>query len=169
MGVPIRLAGVIRESVVDGPGWRLVVFGQGCPHHCKGCQNPQTHDFDGGYTSNTDNIVEAVKQNPLLAGVTFSGGDPFVQAKEFAQLGKDIHALGLNVITFSGYTIEQLMAGMDKHEGWKELLEQTDVLIDGKFILEQKSLNLRFRGSKNQRAIDPKASIEQGKAVEVEI
>lgn len=169
MGEPIRLNGVIRESVVDGPGWRLVVFAQGCPHRCEGCQNPQTHSLDGGYMSNTDNIVEAVKKNPLLSGVTFSGGEPFMQARQLASLGRDIHSLGLNVVTFSGYTIEQLMEGMTENEGWRELLLQSDILIDGKFEIEQKSLELKFRGSKNQRIIDPKASVEQGRAVEIEI
>lgn len=165
---PLRLAGVIRESVVDGPGWRFVVFSQGCPHHCEGCHNPQTHDFDGGYMSTVGNIVKAVKEDPLLKGVTLSGGDPFVQADNFAVLAREVHNLGLDVITYTGYTVEQLMQGMDKNEGWRHLLEETDILVDGKFVLAKKSLNCKFRGSTNQRVIDPKKSIAAGKAVETE-
>lgn len=165
---PLRLAGVIRESVVDGPGWRFVVFSQGCPHHCEGCHNPQTHDPDGGYESTVENIINEVKKDPLLKGVTLSGGDPFVQAENFSVLANEVHKLGLDVITYTGYTIEQLMSGMDKNEGWRHLLEETDILVDGKFVLAKKSLNCKFRGSTNQRVIDPKKSIEQGKAVETE-
>lgn len=168
MGTEIRLAGIIRESVVDGPGWRFVVFGQGCPHKCEGCQNPETHDFGGGYISDTDRILKAAAENPLLSGITLSGGDPFVQAESFAVLAKGAHEIGLNVIAYTGWTVEQLMAGMDSHKGWRELLEETDILVDGKFILSQKSLNVRFRGSKNQRVIDPRASLKAGAAVETD-
>ncbi len=162
---PLRLAGVIRESVVDGPGWRFVVFAQGCPHHCEGCQNPQTHDFKGGYDSNVGNIISEVKKNPLLAGVTLSGGEPFSQAAQFAVLARCVHNLGLNVITFSGWTIEQLMDGMTEKPEWRELLEETDILMDGKFVLKLKTLSLKFRGSSNQRSINPRASLEHGRAV----
>lgn len=168
MSTPIRLAGVIRESVVDGPGWRFVVFAQGCPHHCEGCHNPETHDFNGGYESKVENVLKEVQKNPMLKGVTLSGGDPFVQAAQFAVLAKGVHALGLDVVTYTGYTIEQLMAGLDTHDGWRALLEETDTLVDGRFILAERSLNVRFRGSRNQRVIDPKASLAAGRAVEKE-
>lgn len=168
MGTEIRLAGIIRESVVDGPGWRFVIFGQGCPHNCEGCQNPETHDFGGGYISDTDRILKAVSEDPLLSGITLSGGDPFVQAEEFSVLAKGAHDLGLNVVTYTGWTIEQLLAGMENHPGWRKLLEETDILVDGKFDLSQKSLEVKFRGSRNQRVIDAKASIREGKAVETD-
>ncbi len=161
----LRLAGVIRESIVDGPGIRLVVFSQGCPHHCKGCHNPETHDPAGGYESSVDAIISAIEKNPLLAGVTFSGGDPFLQAESFSRLAEKVHGLGLNVITYTGYTIEQLLKGIPEHPEWKLLLEQTDTLIDGPFLIAEKSLLLRFIGSKNQRIIDPKKSLEAGYAV----
>lgn len=162
----LRLAGVIKESIVDGPGIRFVVFGQGCPHRCPGCQNPQTHDFDGGYETDTENILAAIQKNPLLKGITLSGGDPFVQPEAMAELAEKAHSLGLDVVTYTGYTIEELLAGLDEHPGWRQLLEQTDTLVDGRFLLEQKSMLLKFRGSKNQRIIDSKASLEQGRAVE---
>lgn len=169
MAAPLRLAGVIRESVVDGPGWRFVVFAQGCPHHCEGCHNPQTHDYNGGYMSDTDKILTEIKKDPLLKGVTLSGGDPFEQAESFSVLANDVHKLGLDVVTYTGYTFEQLFKGMTKNEGWRLLLEETDILIDGKFELSKKSLNCKFRGSTNQRVIDIKKSLAAGKAIETEI
>ncbi|GHU82061.1 anaerobic ribonucleoside-triphosphate reductase activating protein [Clostridia bacterium] len=165
----LRLAGVIKESIVDGPGIRLTVFTQGCPHKCEGCHNPQTHDSAGGYDSSVENIVNEVKKNPLLHGVTLSGGEPFMQAESLAKLAKELHLLGLNIITYSGYTFEEILSVAQKHPSWSELLNETDILIDGKFELEQKSLLLHFRGSKNQRVIDVKQSIAMGKIVEVEI
>lgn len=169
METALRLAGVIRESIVDGPGWRFVVFAQGCPHHCPGCQNPQTHDFAGGYDSKVGNLIAELRKNPLLSGVTLSGGDPFAQAEPFAVLAAEVHKLGLNVITYTGWTYEQIMDGLDSHAGWRELLAETDVLVDGRFLLEEKSLAILFRGSRNQRTIDVKRSQAQGAAVECDL
>lgn len=164
----LRLAGVVKESIVDGPGIRLTVFTQGCPHLCEGCHNPQTHDPKGGYDSCVENLIDAVKNNPLLQGVTLSGGEPFMQAEPLAQFAKEVHNLGMNVITYTGYTFEELKAGFDTNSHWKELLLETDYLVDGKFILAEKSLLLRFRGSKNQRIIDVQASLQSGKVIEKE-
>lgn len=163
----IRLAGVIRESIVDGPGIRFVVFTQGCPHHCPGCHNPATHDPDGGYDSDIGNLVAAFQKNPMLKGITLSGGDPFAQAPACAELARRIHALGKDVVTFTGYTFERLLAGATPENGWRELLEETDILIDGPFLLAKKTLSLPFRGSRNQRMLDVPASLAQGVAVEV--
>ena len=162
----LRLAGVMRESIVDGPGIRMTIFGQGCPHRCKGCHNPETHDPAGGYISHPENIIKAIEQNPLLQGITFSGGEPFFQAEAFAQLGAEIKKKGLHITTYSGYTFEQLLDGAKQGTpGWAELLAVTDLLVDGKFVLEERSLNLLFRGSKNQRLIDVKKSLEKGEPV----
>lgn len=169
METSLRLAGVIRESIVDGPGWRFVVFAQGCPHHCPGCQNPQTHDFVGGYDSKVGNLIAEMQKNPLLSGVTLSGGDPFAQAEPFAVLAAEVHKLGLNVITYTGWTYEQIIDGLDSHAGWRELLAETDVLVDGRFLLEEKSLAILFRGSRNQRTIDVKRSLVQGVALECDL
>ena len=169
METALRLAGVIRESIVDGPGWRFVVFAQGCPHHCPGCQNPQTHDFAGGYDSKVGNLIAELRKNPLLSGVTLSGGDPFAQAEPFAVLAAEVHKLGLNVITYTGWTYEQIMDGLDSHAGWRDLLAETDVLVDGRFLLEEKSLAILFRGSRNQRTIDVKRSLVQGVALECDL
>lgn len=167
--VKLRLAGVIRESIVDGPGWRLVVFVQGCPHHCPGCQNPQTHDFEGGYETTVGNIVNAVKENKLLSGITLSGGEPFTQAKALTVLAKEIKALGLDVMSFSGWTYEELLRGANSENGWRELLEELSYLIDGKFIIAEKSLELKFRGSKNQRIVDVQKSLASGTTVTTEL
>lgn len=169
METKLRLAGVIRESIVDGSGWRLVVFAQGCPHNCKGCQNPQTHNFDGGYTSTVGNILNAVKENPLLSGITLSGGEPFSQAKELAVLAREIHLLGLNVMAYTGWTFEQLYNNADEKNGWLELLNEVDWLVDGKFEIENKTLSLKFRGSTNQRIVDVKKSLAKGTCVEIEL
>lgn len=161
----IRVSGIINESIVDGPGIRMVVFAQGCKHNCEGCHNPHTHSFDGGELVEIDKIISDLKKNSLLDGVTLSGGDPFEQAEELAVLAKKVKELGMNVITYTGYTFEQLLELSSKRKGYKELLENTDLLIDGPFILEEKNLLLKFRGSENQRIIDVKKSLESDQIV----
>lgn len=156
----LRIAGIVRESIVDGPGIRFVVFGQGCPHGCEGCHNPESHDFKGGYDCNIDKIIEEIDKNPLLKGITFSGGEPFCQAGAFAALGEKIKKRGLSVVTFTGYTYEELRTKNDNETD--ELLTVTDLLVDGRFILSQRDLTLRFRGSKNQRIIDMNKTRETG-------
>ncbi len=163
----LRIAGTVNDSIVDGPGIRFTIFTQGCPHNCKGCHNPQTHDFAGGTLADTNELLERIKSNPLLDGVTFSGGEPFCQAHTLALLGKQIRELGMNIITYTGYTFEQLYADRDKN-GWGELLAVTDFLIDGPFILAQKDWEIKFRGSSNQRYIDCQASLKEGRAIETE-
>lgn len=165
METKLRLAGVIRESIVDGPGWRFVVFVQGCPHHCKNCQNPGTWDFDGGYTTTVENIINAVKEDKLLTGVTLSGGEPFTQAKELAVLARKVREADLDVMSFSGYTYEELVNGATADNGWLDLLSELSLLVDGKFIEEQKSFELKFRGSRNQRIIDVQNSLKTGRVV----
>ena len=159
----LRIAGIIRESIVDGPGIRFAVFGQGCPHNCQGCHNPDSHDFKGGYDCAIDKILEEIDKNPLLKGVTFSGGEPFCQAEEFAELGEKIRERGLSVVTFTGYTYEELLDL--SNESINRLLEVTDLLIDGRYEADKRDLTLRFRGSSNQRIIDMKKTRETGSMV----
>ena len=163
----LRIAGTVNDSIVDGPGIRFTIFTQGCPHNCEGCHNPQTHDFSGGTLVDTDELLEKIKGNPLLDGVTFSGGEPFCQAHVLAELGKEIESLGMDVITYTGYTFEKLYENRDQN-GWGELLSVTDYLIDGPFILDKKDWEIKFRGSSNQRYIDCQESLKQGTAVECE-
>ncbi|MBR0276835.1 MAG: anaerobic ribonucleoside-triphosphate reductase activating protein [Clostridia bacterium] len=158
----LNLSGIITDSIVDGPGIRTAVFSQGCPHHCKGCQNPETWEFGTGTDITEERVFEIVKSNPLCRGVTFSGGEPFSQAGAFAKLGKMLKNDGYEVASYSGYTFEQLLNGTDEQ---KELLKTIDVLIDGPFLLEQRSLELNFRGSKNQRVINVPKSLKAGEAV----
>ncbi len=165
----IKIAGIVKESIVDGPGIRLVVFTQGCVHNCIGCHNPETHSFSNGYYMDIDKIVMMVERDPLLDGITLSGGEPFHQGKVCAILANKIKKTGLNIVTYTGYTFENLIKEIDINNGWKELLYETDILIDGKFDLEKKSLLLKFRGSKNQRIIDVKRSLEKNKVVIADI
>ena len=112
MDATLRIAGIVKESIVDGPGIRLVIFAQGCKHNCPGCHNPETHSFEGGNLISVEEILEKVKKNPLLDGVTFSGGDPFEQGEAFSILGEKVKTLGLNVMTYTGYTYEEIIDGM---------------------------------------------------------
>lgn len=166
----LRIAGTVNDSIVDGSGFRFTIFTQGCPHHCPGCHNPQTHDFNGGTVVSHEELLQKIKANPLLDGVTFSGGEPFVQAEALAELARAIHALGgLDIVTYTGYTLEQLLDGMEQNPAWRALLEETDILIDGPFLEAQKSYEVRFRGSRNQRYLDAKESLRQRKAVDARI
>lgn len=115
----------------------------------------------------TEDLFQKIKSNPLLDGVTFSGGEPFCQAQALAVLGREIKKIGLNVITYTGYSFEELYENR-RQNGWGELLDTTDYLIDGRFILDEKDWQIKFRGSRNQRYLDCRASLEAGKAVEVE-
>lgn len=153
MASEIRISGMIDESIVDGPGLRMTVFVQGCPHHCKGCHNPQTHDFDGGEVKSIMEIFESFKENPLLSGITFSGGEPFCQPRPLSRLGQLVKGEGQNVVTYTGYTYEQLLEMSKTDEGVKDLLEVTDILIDGPYVEEKRNLDLKYRGSSNQRII----------------
>lgn len=148
----IRIAGIEEESIVDGPGIRMVIFTQGCKHNCMGCHNPETHSFDGGYLIDINHIINMVKENPLLDGITISGGDPFEQSYECSILAKKVKDLGLNIVTYTGYTFEEIL----KTEKYRDLLLQTDILIDGKFDISKKSMMIPFIGSTNQRIIDVK-------------
>lgn len=161
----IKLSGVINDSICDGLGLRYVIFTQGCPHHCDKCHNPQTHDFYGGYVGDTDELFESIKNNPLLQGVTFSGGEPFCQAEVLSTLGKRIHDIGLNVYTYTGYTYEYLISHMNDDNHYDDLLKQTDVLIDGPFIYELKSMDCKYRGSTNQRLIDVNKSMNSNEII----
>ena len=165
----LQIAGIVRESIVDGPGIRFTVFCQGCPHHCPGCHNPQTHPFSGGQRASVSRLVEEIRKNPLLQGVTFSGGEPFCQAGAFAALADEVHALGKDVFCYSGWTLEELWQKAETEPDVGELLQKIDYLVDGRFVLSERDLTLRFRGSRNQRVLDMKKSRAAGKAVLAEI
>ena len=154
----LNLSGIISDSIVDGPGIRTTIFCQGCPHHCPGCHNPETWDFGCGTDVPVEDLVEVVQSNPLCRGVTFA------QAKGFAKLARLLKEKGYEVASYSGYTFEELLSGS---EDQKELLSSIDILIDGPFLMAEKSLEVPFRGSRNQRILDVKKSLAEGKAVSV--
>lgn len=160
--VMLRLAGIEPESIVDGPGIRLTVFVQGCPHHCVGCHNPETHDFEGGTLVSISEILEQIDENPLLSGVTFSGGEPFEQAKALLSLAKEVKKRSLHLTIFTGYLFERLLEKGKQDNAILELLSLADLLVDGPFILAKKSLELQFRGSSNQRLIDVQKTLAAG-------
>ena len=159
----IRLAGLVPESIVDGPGYRLAVFVQGCPHACAGCHNPGTHDFAGGYLADTDEIIAKLGKNPLVRGVTLTGGEPMMQADALAQIASAAREKGMSVWCYTGYTLEALWR--EKHPDRMALLELVDVLVDGPYVAHERSLDLLYCGSKNQRLIDMNATRKAGQIV----
>ena len=158
----LNLSGIVGDSIVDGPGIRTTIFCQGCPHHCPGCHNPETWDFGCGTDVPVEDLVDVVRSNPLCRGVTFSGGEPFAQSAGFAKLARLLKEKGYEVASYSGYTFEELLEGSDDQ---KELLASIDILIDGPFLLAERSLETVFRGSRNQRILDVKKSLAAGKAI----
>ena len=160
----LDLAAIVSDSIVDGPGIRTTIFCQGCPHHCEGCHNPETWEFGCGTPMDAQRLLEIVRSNPLCRGVTFSGGEPFAQAADFAELAKLLKANRYEVAAYSGYTFEQLLHGTPAQQA---LLKTIDVLIDGPYVAELRSLQLPFRGSKNQRVLDIPKSLATGQAVEI--
>lgn len=164
----IRLAGIAYESLVNGPGMRRVFFAQGCIHNCHGCFNPDTHDFNGGELKNIEKLIKDVLDNPMLRGVTFSGGDPWEQAEEFAYMAMAFKENNLNIWCYTGYTFEYILDHQKERNGWEDLITNIDVLVDGKFDINKKDENLKYRGSSNQRIIDVKKSLESGMVVTIE-
>ena len=163
MNKTIRLSGIAYESLVNGPGMRRVFFAQGCKHNCEGCFNPETHDFSGGEEKNIDDLIKDVLKNKMIKGITFSGGDPLEQADKFSYMAKAFKKSGLNIWCYTGYTFEILLEKMKNEDSIRELIENIDVLVDGRFEINNKEEGLRFRGSSNQRIIDVKESLKQEK------
>lgn len=162
----IRLAYPLQsDSIVDGEGVRAVIWTQGCIHNCLGCHNPETHSFDSGYLIDIEELKKEISNLSTHDGITFSGGDPICQVEACLEIAKFCKENNLNIWCYSGYTFEQLLLLSNKNPYIKEFLTYVDVLVDGKFMLELRSLDLLFKGSKNQRIINVKASLNKGKAV----
>ena len=159
----LDLSGIVSDSIVDGPGIRTTIFCQGCPHRCEGCHNPETWEFGCGTPMDEEDILAIVRSNPLCRGVTFSGGEPFAQAEGYSKLAKLLKEAGYEVASYSGYTLEQLLRGTKAQQ---ELLKSIDILIDGPFVLAERSLEISFRGSRNQRILDVPESLANRRAVE---
>jgi anaerobic ribonucleoside-triphosphate reductase activating protein len=160
----MRLSGITQESLVDGPGLRYVIFTQGCPHECPRCQNPETWDISAGKEFSVKQVIRLLKQQKKTKrGLTFSGGEPFLQAAELAEVAQAARETGWDVVTYTGFTYEELIA--DNNDGVKALLSASDILIDGKYIHELRNTKLQFRGSSNQRIIDVSATQKKGRIV----
>lgn len=156
----IQISGIEPESIVDGEGIRYVIFTQGCPHHCPGCHNPQTHPFGGGKLVSIEDILDDIsKRKNWIDGITISGGEPFCQIYQCALIAEKAHQMGLSVWCYTGYLFEDL------YRQGIELLKHIDVLVDGPFVQAEKSLDLDFRGSRNQRVIDIPESLKEGVAI----
>jgi len=163
----IRIFGLTEDSIVDGPGLRLAVFTQGCGCACEGCHNPGSRAMDGGVPMDTARILAALRENPLQTGITLSGGEPFLQPEACRALAEGGRALGKSVWIYTGYTWEELQEARDPAH--IALLEACDVLVDGRFIQAERTLELPFRGSRNQRLIDVRASLHAGEVVLYEL
>jgi anaerobic ribonucleoside-triphosphate reductase activating protein len=156
----IRIAGIEEESFVDGPGIRLVVFMQGCPHHCPGCHNPETHSYDKGKIISVNDVLSKLASSSMYQGITFSGGEPFIHSDNLINLATEVKRCGYDIVFYSGWTFEELLEKSKKEEEIINLLILGDILVDGKFLIEERSLELRWRGSRNQRIIDiPKSMV----------
>ena len=162
----IRLFGLVTDSIVDGPGFRVSIFTQGCPHHCPGCQNPETHDPAGGSERNVADVVREILQTKYLDGLTFSGGDPLLQPEAVIEIAKAAKNAGLNIWLYTGWTFEQIQKGAAGEKA-KEALTQLDVLVDGPFVEKLKTGNAIWRGSDNQRLIDVQRSLAEGSVIEL--
>lgn len=162
----IRIFGVVEESIVDGPGIRYSIFVQGCSHGCPGCHNPESHSPNGGQLRSIEAILDGIRANKLTAGVTLSGGEPFEQPHACAALATQLKSDGYNIWAFTGYLYEDLLRMAQTNEDIARLLDSIDVLVDGPFVEELKSLELDWRGSSNQRVIDLAKTRQVGRIVE---
>jgi len=147
----LNLAHFVARTASEGPGWRAALWVQGCPIHCPGCINPHTWAFEDREWVAVDALAERILATPDIEGVTFVGGEPFSQAAALAALGERVQAAGLSVMTFTGYTYEQLKAA--NNPDWEALLAVTDLLADGPFIQARYTDRLPWIGSDNQRLI----------------
>lgn len=162
----IRVAQSIQfDSIVDGEGIRAVLWTQGCGHRCVGCHNPDTHDFNGGFAADTDNIIKQLQDVDMQDGITLSGGDPFFQPLACALISEYARENNLTVWCYTGYTFEELLELSKTDSDIDRLMKSIDVLIDGKFVLDKRSMDIRFRGSTNQRIISLPKSLGKGEVV----
>lgn len=158
----IRLASSLQQdSIVDGIGLRMVLWMQGCPHACSGCHNMQTWPTTGGFLQDVDTIIADISNRNMQTGITFSGGEPFLQAEALLPIAKACKEKKLNIWAYSGYTFEELLKDPIK----QALLQYIDILVDGKFILANKDYRLKFKGSTNQRIIDVQESLRNNDIV----
>ncbi len=157
----IRIAGVVSESIVDGPGIRYTIFTQGCPFHCRGCHNEQAQSLNGGMEVPLSVLYDEIHANPLITGVTFSGGEPVIQTRPLIVLAQILRAEHYSLWSYSGYVYDKLESDTMR----RALLELLDVVVDGPYLQNKRSLEIDFRGSTNQRIIDVQQSLRQKRVV----
>ena len=177
MSRTVRIAGRVKHSAVDGPGVRYALFLQGCPHNCKACQNPDTHDPDAGTEMDLDEVIDEILSTRFLDGITLSGGDPFLQPEASLEIARAAKGAGLDVWAYTGWTYEQLTGsteeGIRPPEQAKDVLTYIDVLVDGRSMVylhvdDDRRQECMWRGSFNQRLINVQRSLEEGRVVEYE-
>lgn len=153
----LRVIDISEGTSVDGPGLRTSIYFAGCTHHCPGCHNPQSWDPQAGRDVTIDEMLKVIDFNDF--NVTFSGGDPLFQAEEVTALARRIKSeLHKNIWCYTGYIWENIV----DDARFRPLLETIDVLVDSPFILSQRNIDLRFRGSSNQRIIDVQKTLKLG-------
>lgn len=157
----VNICSIKKESIVDGYGFRYVIFTQGCRHNCKGCFNTSTHTFNTGKNMSLSQALQEIKENKLIDGITLSGGDPFEQSEKLVEFARTVKKENLTIWAYTGYTFEELLMDFNKYK----LLKEVDVLVDGKFDISLKDETLVFRGSTNQRIIDVQKSLYQNKII----
>ena len=165
MKIRLAVPHIQKDSIVDGEGIRSVIWTQGCPHHCPGCHNPETHSLKSGESIDIEKIIAEIDKLEGQDGITFSGGDPMLQPEPCTKIAKHCHKKGFNVWCYTGYKYEELLELSKREVAILDFLKQIDILIDGRFILAKKSYDVIFRGSKNQRIIDVKESLKKNKTV----
>ena len=157
-----RAFGLVENSFVDGPGIRMAIFFQGCIRHCEGCHNPNSWPMYGGDRMDTNDIIKKIANDPLLTGITLTGGEPFLQPTQALVLARFARQGGLSVWCYTGYTFEEINEWEDNR---KTLLRNIDVLVDGPFEIDKMSLDIPWRGSTNQRLVDVQKSLEKGEVI----
>ena len=151
----MRIAGIIHNDIINGPGLRCTIFVQGCDHHCKGCHSPHTWPFNGGRVMTKDELIQTVTSNKLDHGITWSGGDPLYQVEELAELAKYFHSKSYHQMLFTGFTVEEIVDLCKQNHSYVDALRYMNIIISDRFDINQRSLELKFRGSSNQRVWVP--------------
>ncbi len=168
----IRVADIYKESIVDGEGYRMAIFLQGCNHHCKGCHNPQTWDFNGGTEMEISDIIDMYNSD-IMDGITLSGGDPFFQADKLQELFNYCEDKSVSLWAYTGFIFDEFLKYINNepcdnriNDSMINMLKYTEVVVDGPFILEQRTVEALYRGSTNQRLVDVKKSLAENRVVE---
>ncbi len=169
----MNIGEIIIDDCANGEGLRVSLFVSGCTNHCKGCFQPETWDFNFGepYTSETEDYIIEELSKPYYSGLTILGGEPFEQSNQreivklIRRMKKELPERDLWIYTGFTYDRDLVEGGCRYIECTDEILDNTDILVDGRFVLELRNLMLKFRGSENQRIINMRETRKQGKVI----